>query len=94
MSNPLDCPSRSIVANYEVFFQLWDEAKQVVRDTETIARINGVSAYMEKFSFLFGVVLGEVLLGHADNLSKHLKAELAKLTNSQFAPMKCIPCFG
>ena len=44
---------------------------------------------MEKFDFLFGVVLGEMILGHTDNLSKALQAqtltaadgqELAKLT--------------
>ena len=31
----------------------------VVRDSETIARINGVASQMSKFSFLVGVVLGE-----------------------------------
>ena len=30
---------------------------------------------MEKFSFLFGVVLGKLLLSHADNLSKSLQVK-------------------
>ena len=44
----------------------------VVKDSETIARINGVVSQMSKFSFLFGV-LGEMILRHTDNLSKTLQ---------------------
>ena len=73
------CPTRwtvraealsSILANYQVLVSLWEEAKAVVRDTEVIARINGVSSCMEKFEFIFGVALGKMILGHTDNLSK------------------------
>lgn len=62
------CPTRwtvradslaSILSNYAVLQELWDESLTIVRDSETIARINGVSSQMSKFNFLFGVVLRE-----------------------------------
>ena len=61
----------------------------VVRDSETNARISGVASQMSKFSFLFSVVLGEMILRHTDNLSKTLQhkgfsasegQEIARLT--------------
>ena len=48
------CPTRwtvraealsSIVTNYNVLMSLWEEATAIVKDSETIARIKGVSAY-------------------------------------------------
>ena len=39
---------------------------------ETTGWINGVLSYMENF---FGVMLGKLILGHFDNLSKSLKVE-------------------
>ena len=56
--------------------RVWDEVKAITRDTETTGQINGVSAYLEKFSFLFGVVLGELILAHSDNLSKSLQVKV------------------
>ena len=76
------CPTRwtiradslaSILSNYAVLQELWDESVDFVRDSETIARINGVASQMSKFSFLFGVVLGEMILRYTDNLSKTLQ---------------------
>ena len=84
------CPTRwtvraqalsSILLNYEVLIKCWEEARSVIHDTETIGRINGVASYMEKFSFLFGIVIGELILGHADNLSKSL--QLSTLTAAE-----------
>ena len=56
------CPTRwtvrnnslaSILSNYTVLQELWDELSDVVKDTKTIARINGVSSQMQNFdSFL------------------------------------------
>ena len=86
------CPTRwtvradalsSILANYSVLMQVWEEAKGIARDTETIARVNGVSAYVEKFSFLFGVVLGKLILGHSDNLSKSLQVKTLTAAEGQ-----------
>ena len=76
------CPTRwtvraasmhSVIQNYSVLQELWEKAVDVVRDTETIARIRGVAAQMTSFDFFFGLVLGEMLLRHCDNLSKTLQ---------------------
>ena len=48
--------------------------KDTVTDSETRARVIGVEATMNRFDFLFGLVLGERLLQHTDNLSKTLQA--------------------
>ena len=55
----------------------------MARDTETKARINGVSAQMKTFDFLFGVVLGEILLHHSDNLSKTLQKKTISTAEGQ-----------
>lgn len=76
------CPTRwtvraasmhSVIQNYSVLQELWEKTVDVVRDTETIARIRGVAAQMTSFDFFFGLVLGEMLLRHCDNLSKTLQ---------------------
>ena len=54
----------SIIGNYAVLQSTWEEATRVARDTETKASIGRVSALMKTFDFLFGVVLGEMLLRH------------------------------
>ena len=59
----------SIISNYDILYKRWNEAKKMVKDTESFCNINGVLSYMEKFSFIFGVVLGELILEHADYLS-------------------------
>ena len=72
------CPTRwtvradslkSIVTNYTALDELWDSASTLVRDTEMIARIRGVAAQMK----VYGLVLGELLLRHSDNLSRALQ---------------------
>lgn len=76
------CPTRwtvradsmlSIIKNYSILQELWDQAVAIVHDTETISRIRGIDAHMRKFDFFFGLVLGEVLLRHTDNLSRTLQ---------------------
>ena len=76
------CPTRwtvradsmgSIVKNYSVLQELWDQAISIVRDTETISRIRGIDAHMRTFDFFFGLVLGEFLLRYTDNLSRTLQ---------------------
>ena len=69
------CPTRwtvhadsllSIIENYSVLHNTWDEALEISRDTEMKARILRVQSQMMKFGFLFGVVLGEIILRHTD----------------------------
>ena len=42
-------------------------------DTEMKARTRGVETYMKNFDFVHGVLLGELVLGHSDNLSRTLQ---------------------
>ena len=76
------CPTRwtvraaslqSILDNYEILLNVWEEALESSLDSETRARIVGVEAQMAKFDFLYGVSLGALVLSHSDNLSKTLQ---------------------
>lgn len=78
------CPTRwtvrantleSIIVNYEVLLDTWDEALDVCRDTEIKARINGVWSQMKTFDFVFGTILGELILRHSDNLSRTIQSK-------------------
>ena len=40
-----------------------------VKDTEMKGKITGVATQMETFHYLYGVVLGQMILSHSDNLS-------------------------
>ena len=73
------CPTRgtalaaslkSVLDKYLVFNALWEEVKDPVTDSEVRACVIGVDATMNRFNFLFGLVLAESLLRHTDNLSK------------------------
>ena len=86
------CPTRwtvradafhGIVANYTVLQALWDESLEFVRDAEMRSRIIGVSTTMRSFKFFFGVVLGELILRHSDNLSRTLQASHVSAAEGQ-----------
>ena len=91
------CPTRwtvkaealsSILTNFEVLQDTWEEAVEVVKDTEAKARIRGVSTQMKTFDYLFGNVLGELILKHADNLSSTLQhTSLSAAEGQQVAHM-------
>ena len=63
----------SILNNYNVLQELWENALEVATDSEVRARLVDVPTTMTKFSYLFGVILGECILTHTDNLSKTLQ---------------------
>ena len=63
----------SIISNYEALQNTWEEALAITRDTEAKARIQGVSAQMDMFQYLYGIMLSEMILRHADNLSRTLQ---------------------
>lgn len=76
------CPTRwtvraesmgSILANYKHLDELWTWSFDNCTDSEMKARIRGVQAYMERFEFYFGLVLGQCLLQQADSLSSSLQ---------------------
>ena len=78
------CPTRwtvranslqSVLDNYVVLQDLWEESYWDVKDTDIRARIKGVDAQMKTFDYLFGVMLGQSILRHTDNLSKGLQHE-------------------
>ena len=93
------CPTRwtvkgeslqSVVDNYAVFQDLWEEVKSITADSDARARIGGVEAQMGKFEFLFGVVLGARVLKHTDNLSKTLQSpSLTAAEGQKLADLTC-----
>ena len=47
---------------------------EYVKETDMRSRIIGVKTCMRTFDFLFGIMLGELLLRRSDNLSKTLQS--------------------
>ena len=74
---------QSVISNYSVLQELWEEAQTIVWDTEVIGRLKGVATIMEKFDFLFGIQLGELIPKHTDNLSKTLQKEILSAAEGQ-----------
>ena len=59
-------------------------------DSEIKARVIGVEATMRNFNFLFGLLLGERILKHTDNLSKTLQdPTLTASEGQQCAELTC-----
>ena len=76
------CPTRwtvradslkSVLDNYVVLQELWEEAEKTTKDSDIIARVIGVASQMRNFEFFFGIYLGEMILRHSDNLSRTLQ---------------------
>ena len=81
---------QSVIDNYEVFQEFWDEARDITSDSENHARITGVKAQMEKFDFLFVLCLGDCILRHTNNLSKTLQSpSLSAADSQQLAQLIC-----
>ena len=91
------CPTRwtvkadalaSILKNYPALQETWRVAADLIEDSETIARINGVATQIQKFSFIFGAMLGEKILRPTDQLSKTLqKVEFSAADEQEAAKM-------
>ena len=86
------CPTRwtvraaslqSVLDNYQVLLEVWDDALVSKIDGEMRARIIGVDTQMHRFDFLFGVSLGNLLLRHTDNLSKSLQKKSLSAAEGQ-----------
>ena len=65
---------QSVIDNFAILSEMWKLAMDVVRDSETRARLIGISTIMKLFDYLFGVLLGLRVLRHTDNLSKTLQS--------------------
>ena len=59
--------------SYSIMFCLHRESLDTVKEAEMRCRTCGVSSHMQPFYFSFGVVLGEMILQHGDNLSQTLQ---------------------
>ena len=79
---------KSILDNFEVLQNLWEESLERVKESEMHARIRGVSDRMMKFDFFFGVMLGQTVLSHSDNLSRTLqKGDISASEGQDIAKM-------
>ena len=76
------CPTRwtvraaclqSVIDNWKVLQELWEECLESKLEREIRAQIIGVNHQMTTFEYYFGVKLGSLLLKHSDNLSKTLQ---------------------
>ena len=56
----------SVIANYAALQETFEESIDTVTDTEVKSRLIGVSAQMKTINFLFGTLLGELILKHSD----------------------------
>ena len=74
---------KSVLDNYTVLQQLWEESKNETADPSIRARIIGVEAQFRSFKYLFGVYLGHLLLRHTDNLSKTLQSTTMSASEGQ-----------
>ena len=64
---------QSVLENYSVLHQLWQCVPISSVDRDVRARVTGVQALTETFDYFFGVCIGKLVLGHADNLSAALQ---------------------
>ena len=66
--------TESVVANYNLLLQLWEESLESGRlEPDLKAGIIGVKTVMQNFRFLYGLKLSETVLKLTDNLSKTLQ---------------------
>ncbi len=71
----------SILKNYKVLLDTWDEAVDEVKDVETKSRIRGESSQMSTFDFLFGSMLSEMVLRHT--VEHYKKRHVRQLKDSK-----------
>ena len=75
---------RSVLQNYVVLQQSLGTFAELARhDMEMSAKVNGISFQMDTFPFYFGVMLGEKVLGMAENLSCVLQHKEISATEGQ-----------
>ena len=105
------CPTRwtlrggaikSILENYDVLNQLWEECLEERLEPDVKGRIIGVRAQMSQYNLLFGLKLSERILCITDNLSKILQRQslsaaeaqdLAELTNDTLKSLRTDEAF-
>ena len=90
------CPTRwtvcaesmlSVINNYTVFQELCEQAAEIVTDNETVAHTGGVAAQMQPLEFFVGLVRGENLLQHTDNMSYTIQSKCSASEGQKVAEM-------
>ena len=74
---------KSVLDNYTVLQELWEESYDECKETEIKARIQRVAAQMRTFHFYYTASLAELVLRHTDNLSKALQKETISAVEGQ-----------
>ena len=86
------CPTRwtvrgdsinSILENYKILIQLWEESLETTLVPEVKGRIFSVKAQMSQFNVLFGLKLAERILKITDNLSRTLQKQSMSAAQAQ-----------
>ena len=86
------CPTRwtvrgdsvaSILDNYNVLHQLWEECLDTTLVPEVKGRMLGVRAQMSQYNLLFGLKLCERILRITDNLSRTLQKQSLSAAEAQ-----------
>ena len=73
----------SIIENYEILKQLWDESLETKLDPDIKGRIIGVKAQMSQYWLVFGLQLCKRILLVTDNLSKTLQKQSLSAAEGQ-----------
>ena len=63
--------------------ELWETILDQNLNPEVRARVNGVKSQMQSFDYYFGICIGELILKHADNLSKTLQSSTISAAEGQ-----------
>ena len=77
----------SIFRNYTVLEDTFEESKDCASNTEIKSGIIGAIAQMKMFDFPFGIMLGELILNHCDNLSATLQNPTLSASEGQVAQL-------
>ena len=86
------CPTRwtvrakslsSIIANYDVLQIAFEKCMECAPNSDIKCRLIGVLSQMQTFNFYFGLLLGELILSHCDNLSIALQSKKLSASKGQ-----------
>ena len=74
---------QSVIDNWNVLQELWDECLKTKLEPDIKGCIIGVKHQMGTFDYFCGVYLGEMLLKHSDNLSRAIQTSHMPATECQ-----------
>ena len=75
---------KSVILNYSVIHAVLEEILEEYKgNSEATCQARGILTIMEKFSFLFGLVVGEKFFSITDTLSKALQKKTTCVTEAK-----------